>query len=485
MTDLERMTAGRWFGRWRLAWQRARASLWFLPALLVIAAGGLSTVMLELDDVLGTGYARGWWLFGGTADGARTILSVIAGSLITVIAVAFSVTMIALQQASTQFTPRVLRNFTRDRGNQIVLGTYIATFAYALLVLRRVRASGAEGGEFVPSIAISVAMLMSLVSLALLVYFIHHVSDSLQVSTLLSAIRRELDGEIRRMFPESTGREAEEPPAFEELVASVAEAKVVTVRSAEEGYLRHIDQEQLGAKLDGARLVRIDVAIGHYLYPNDALFRAWIPKNDSEAQLDCLRWAFHLDRERSVEQDPLFGIQQLVDIAVKALSPGVNDPTTAAQALDQIGGTMTLLLNRSLRSPLRIIGQDVPVLFHAPDLGDFVHASFAQIRRAARADIHVSLHLIQILGRLIDTCGGPRAAPLRQELESVRAGLDVGALTESERNSLHFGCSPGETDRSGSREQWSVEQGRDRDPLHTRRVSEPSESSRAGGRKRD
>ena len=150
--------------------------------------------------------------------------------------------MIAIQQAATQYTPRVLRNFTKDRGNQWVLGMYIGTFAYALLVLRRVRGEDGDINAIVPSLSISAAMLLALLSLGFLIYFIHHMSEALQVSSLLSAIRRELNEEIARLYPERD--DAEQPQAL----AAEPVGHEREVRFDSEGYLRLIDRERLAAR---------------------------------------------------------------------------------------------------------------------------------------------------------------------------------------------------------------------------------------------
>mgnify|MGYP000871630763 CR=1 FL=1 len=434
------MTTARWTGKALLAWQRAHSSLWFIPALFVLIAGGMSTAALEIDAALGPFDAGGWWLFTGNADGARTVLSVIAGSLITVIAVAFSVTIIAIQQASTQFTPRVLRNFTRDRGNQIVLGTYIATFAYSLLVLRRVREAGGDVEGFVPSVAISTAMLLALVSLGLLVYFIHHVSEALQVSAVLSSIRRDLDHELMRMFPGSVGHDAGEPADFDALMstwASSCDGPHAAVTCDAEGFLRRINDAELAAALpDEANFAIVDVRIGQYVRPGDVVVRVWSDPPPGEELTERMRGAFQLDRDRSLQQDPLFGIRQIVDIGVKALSPGINDPTTAEHALDHLGGALTMLVHRDLPSPMRVLSNGARVLFRTPTFADYVEACFAQLRRAARSDLHVSLYLIDILGRLANQSSRARSSSLRHQLEEVVAGFDQEGLTDRERTTL-------------------------------------------------
>ena len=419
-------------------WQRARSSLWFLPSVLLLGAVALSVVALLVDESLGTARGRAWWLFGGNAEGARSILSVIAGSLVSVIALSFSVTMIAIQQASNQYTPRILKNFTRDRGNQLVLGTYVATFTYALLIMRRVRADGIDGGSFVPAISITAGMLLSLVSFGLLIYFIHHVSESLQVETLLNQIRLELDQEVDRLYPQTLGR-GEDSPGFE---AELSNARAtqrgveVCVRADTAGYLRNVHSERIIELAQGvARLAVVEVGVGEFVHEGDVLLRAWLeaaPEHFTEKVLAT----FEIARDRSVRQDPAFGVQQLVDIAVKALSPGINDPTTAVQAIDHLGAVMMRLSTREIPSPLRTL-DGTRLLVKRPEFTDYVESAFQEVRRAARANLRVSSYLAALLEKLAAaTDNRARAAAFRRERSEILAGFDLSCLTPREREQL-------------------------------------------------
>jgi uncharacterized membrane protein len=411
-----------------------------LPSLLVFGAVLLSVIALLLDEWLGTAYARAWWLFGGNAEGARSILSVIAGSLVSVIALSFSVTMIAIQQASTQYTPRILKNFTRDRGNQLVLGTYVATFTYALLILRRVREGGENGDTFVPAISISVGMLLSLVSFSLLVYFIHHVAESLQVETLLNQIRRELDRELDRLYPESLGRGIDDAPGFDAELAKYRAARggcEVCVRADTDGYLRHVRAERIAELSRGfAPFVVVGVCVGQFVREGDVLLRAWSEREPDESFAGEVLGAFHVDRDRSVYQDPSFGIQQLVDIAVKALSPGINDPTTAVQAIDNLGAVAKRLAGREIPSPLRTL-DGTRLLVKRPEFRDYVESAFSEVRRAARSNLRVSSYLLELLEQLADATESPaRAEAFRREHAEIGAGFDIGSLTHRESEQL-------------------------------------------------
>lgn len=421
------------------AWGHARESLWLIPAVCVVFAIACSIGLLEVDASVGAAGKQVFWLFDGNADGARTVLSVIAGSLVTVIAVAFSVTIVALQQAATQYTPRVLGKFTSDRGNQVVLGVYIATFCYALLILRRIRAEGSGRDAFIPSVSISMAMLLSLVSLFALIYFIHHLSESLQIGRLLGSVTSELDRELERLYPATLGRADSDPRSFEEYARESVAACVgheLTVCAIGAGHLRDLDLREIERAVEDVfEFVRIPVQIGDYVYVGDVLLRAFA-KEPRDDHGDVLLSAFHIDRNRSPHQDPLFAIQQLVDIGLKALSPGINDATTAEQALDHLGSSLSLLAGRTIPSPERTAG-GTKILAKAPAFADYIDAAFSQIQTAARGNFHVTRHLARVLEKLVAHAeSDERRALLRCRLDEMLSSVDLTALSLGDRERL-------------------------------------------------
>lgn len=423
-------------------WENANSSLWLVPALLTLGAVVLFTLLLAVDTEVAPDLdERVPWLFGGTAEAARTLLQVISGSLITVVSIAFSITIVALQQASTQFSPRVLRSFTSDRGNQVVLGTYIATFTYALLVMGEVRDETGDQAGFVPSLSVSVAIVLALVSLGMLIYFIHHISQALQVSWILASSQSEAEAEMNSLFPSQIGRGGTDPPSVEKLVEQTEREQrghETLVHSEEAGYLRRVDPDQLArATQRGVYLLCVLPRIGDFLQHGSVIARLWSEAPLPEQQRKQVRGAFTLDRERSTHQDLITGIREMVDIAVKALSPSVNDPTTAEQCLDYLGDVLVRLAGREFPSPLRRMEHGPLFLFNRPDFDDHVDAAFSQIRRAARDEPHVTGHLLSLLGQLAERVPNPgRAIPIRRQVEEVVAGLEVGDLSQSDRQSL-------------------------------------------------
>ena len=227
-------------------WDRLRTSFWFLPTIMAIAAVALSFGLVQLDAALGPDAVRRLgWLYEFGPEGARAVLSAIASSMMTVAGLTFSITMLTLQLASSQFGPRLLRSFMRDRGNQLVLGTFTSTFLYCLLVLRTVR--GTEGASFVPHLSVAFGVLLAALSLAVLIYFIHHVATGIRIETVLAELGKETQAAIDRLFPEQVGQEPS-APGMERKYRSVVEefgSQVSLIRVKESGYVQRVDDDAL------------------------------------------------------------------------------------------------------------------------------------------------------------------------------------------------------------------------------------------------
>ena len=419
------------------AWENVQASLWFVPALLVALATGLAALSLYLDEVMQDRDGRWSWFFGGTADAARELLSAIAGSLITVVALAFSITMVAVQQASSQFSPRVIRNFMRDRGNQIVLGAYIATFTYALLILRQIR-EPVDGGEaFVPGLSMLLAMALALVCVGLLIYFFHHITSSLQASAIADNIHQELCQAIGQLYPEAFGESLREEDDATFRLPDVPPSLSVAAR--EPGFLRVVDDKQLlGALRPEMALVRVRPRVGDYVLTGDPLLEVWCtgPLDPAAVEAETLA-AFAFGRERTLRQDFLFGVRQLADIAIKALSPAINDPTTAEHCLAHLGDVVAQLAGRAFPTPWRRTPTGTVLLLNRPDFADVVDAAFSQIRRQAADQVHVTAYLLGVLARVAPQVPSPeRARAIRRQADEVLESLDRQPFSPADRAAL-------------------------------------------------
>ena len=294
------------------------------------------------------------WAYGGGADGARALLSAIAGSSITVVSVTFSVLVVALTVASQHFGPRLLNSFMRDSTSQLVLGTFTGSFAYCLVVLRSVQGDGGDRySVFVPHLAVTGGVILTLVSVAILIYYVHHVASSMQVSEITAHVAHELERSIERVYPEAIGEGAEEvSPAIPAPPPSAVE-----VCADQSGYLQEIDSE---AVVDAAR--RADATVwmiarpGDFIIAGRAIAAVVSPRPDAERLHEELRSACVFGNDRTSRQDVSFAAQQLVEVALRALSPGVNEPFTALTCVDRLGQGLAHLARRQIPSALRLDG---------------------------------------------------------------------------------------------------------------------------------
>lgn len=407
-------------------WNRLTDSLWFVPAIITVAYSVAAFLMVQVDiHLIGSLDRRGFWLFAGSAEGARGVLSAIATSIITVTGVVFSVTIVALQLASTQFTPRVLRNFTADRSNQVVLGVFIGTFIYTLLVLRIVRAPMEETTALVPSTSVTLAVLLAVVSIGFLIFFIDHAARSVQASVIIHRVTAETLDTIGHLF---TG--TEDRALGDELPA--AQAAYVTAEKA--GYIQGIDAERLDEVAgENGLLIQIRPRMGDYVLPGSTLAILW-PAGTAGAVAERIRSAFLLGDERTPHQDPAFGVLELVDIAVKALSPGINDPTTAKICLDHLA--QILLAWGRHPPPTTTVRDDdgrLRLVIPAVSFAEITELAFGQVRHFGSAHPHFTVELIGTLRRLGALLPRPRAI---QVARHIAAALRAARLQDHEPRDL-------------------------------------------------
>ena len=382
--------------RLRRLWLKARYSFWFVPALNVVGAMVLAVVLIEADGWFPAGtFERSPRLFGAGADGARGLLTAIAGSMITVAGVVFSITIVALSQASSQYTSRVLRNFLSDRVTQAVLGAFVGIFTYCLVVLRTIRGGGE--GQFVPSVAVLVGLLLGLVGVGVLIYFIHHIATSIQASHILSAASGETVRAVDHLFPEGVGDDA----ATGESEAAPVGAWY-PVAAAQTGYIQSLNTDGLLAMASDLRtVVRMERRIGQFVIEGEPL-ASFLGVAPSDADLRRLRGLYAVGRQRTVEQDAAFGVRQIVDVALKALSPGINDPTTAVMCIDHLTAILVRLSARRIESCLRSRDGELRLIACGPTYADLVGEAFDQIRQNAGGNVAVLERLLvslELLGR--------------------------------------------------------------------------------------
>ena len=398
-------------GRVRVAWERLSSGFAFLPALLTVTAILLFFVTQHLDQVFRTNLGSLPVLFSGGPSAARSVLSAVSSSTITVVATVFSLTIVALQLASSSYTPRVLRSFTSDRGAQLVLGVFMATFLYSLLVLRIIRSPEGSTDAFVPKISVTVAIVLTVACVGLLVYFVNHIATIIQSSAIVERAHKDAARTIAGLMDRSLEGEAEEDR--EDDASPAGEPLVLRARNS--GYVQHVDADALAEAVVGAGVgeadggkvvVEVPFGPGFFVAAGLPVVRVWPARGLGGERVDDTHDALVLGRERSFQQDFAFGLRQLSDIALKGLSPGVNDPTTSMQAMDRMEAIFVALGGK--RMPARttereVRGATVTVRIGHYGFDDVVGPAFDQIRRSAFTSGQVAVleRLLEILDRAI------------------------------------------------------------------------------------
>lgn len=404
-------------------WPSIRDSLWFLPAICTTAASIAAAALLvgERSGVLRMDHSVAL-VYGGSPESARALLSAVAGGLITVTGVAFSIMIVALELSSSQYTPRVLPNFMSDRANQLVIGVLIGTFTYCLLVLRAINSSGEYA--FVPRVAITGGMVLALVSVATLIFFINHAAHSIQIASILDNATDAALQQVDRLFPEEFAAEDPELSPDEEPPPDAH----VPIPASRSGYLQAIDQHDI-FKIGQAReaIVRVEHPIGAFLLEGQPLARAWPADAVSEDDRQQLGRAFTLGRERTRYQDYELTLIEISDVAVKALSPGINDPTTAQHCIDRLSQLLLALARR--HAPRRIRTKDGRVHVIVKDLpfGRAVQSAFAQVLHFGASNPVIRARLIERLDALIELVPPDRRPPLTDLRSAVRARAGIEA----------------------------------------------------------
>ncbi len=389
----------------RRIWNELLASLWFVPSLIVLGAIVLAVGLVELDARLDNGTFAEWpRLFGAGAEGSRGMLSAIASSMITVAGVVFSITIVALSLASNQYSPRVLRNFMSDRTNQTVLGVFVGIFAYCLVVLRTIR--GGDEGVFIPSLAVLTGVVLALVGIAFLIFFIHHIAASIQASHILANVAAETLRSIENMFPEPLGEgeastEGESPE--ESLESFIDSSRWRNVLALKTGYIQHVDADRLLRTARERRVViRILHGIGAFAIEGTPLVAVVAVESEPERDLakelaPPIQETFTVNRQRTVDQDPAFGIRQIVDVALKALSPGVNDTTTALMCVDYLTAILVRLSTKRMPSPYRFEEGRLRVIAEGPTFASLVAEAIDDVRQNATGNAAVLDALLRCL----------------------------------------------------------------------------------------
>ena len=411
--------------RLRAGWDDLRDSLWFVPALMVTFALVLAAAALALEPL--PDWFPAGLVFGGSPEGARAVLSELAGATFTVVGLVFSLTLVVLQMASSQYTPRLLRTFLRDRRTQIVLGGMVASAVFDVAVLQSVRSSVDDQEAFVPALAVSLALWFALGAVGLLIYYLHHITQHMRVDIIMLDIRKETLAQIEALPADRDRLPDQEPPPLSDDARSVPAQR--------DGYLQTSEPEVIARRAREAGIrVRLRPSIGDWVNRGTTLAWAWPdgsrPKVglDREVASDVVHAGLSLGTDRTEASDLTFGLRQLADMGVKAMSPGVNDPTTAVQAIEHLSGIVGRLAGHPLGADVANDDDGTPrVIAPRPVFAAHLALALDQLRVYGRKDPDVLVGLVHLLADLAELVAdsADRQREVSVQLDRIEAAVDL------------------------------------------------------------
>lgn len=409
------------------------ATFWFLPVVILISSVYLSVGLVYLDSLISISN-EGWirYFLVNSSDSARSILSTISGAMIGVAGTVFSVTLVALTLASSQFGPRLIKNFMYVKLNQVVLGSYISTYLYCLLVLNSVRQS--DDYSFIPSISILVAILAAIANIILLILFIHQIAISIQADKVIADISSFIFKQVETLVPEKIGDEKENEDTIDPSVAISRYRKHLSIKSPKNGYIEYIDSEALieeATKHDA--LFKLNYRTGSYLVKGQEIGLLYLNTDMEEDPIDDFLNQFVIGKTKTSQQDLEYSIDQMVEIAVRALSPGVNDPFTAIACIDNLSATMSYLAQAKFPSKYRYDEAGIlRIIANTFDFDGLLDASFNQIRQYSGGSPAVIIRLMEALTTINEFASmKSQIKALTKHAEMV---LRVGKETIKEKN---------------------------------------------------
>lgn len=378
-------------------WDSLRTSLWFIPTLMAIIAIVFAEFLVGFEREFLPDYQKLRTIFyAGDIAGARLLLSSMASSVITVAGVTFSITMVTLTLTTSQFGPRLLRNFMADRTNKSVLGMFVATFIFCLLVLRSIQEN--QGDIFVPRLAVSTSIVLVVVSFGVLIYFFHHVSTSIHAENVIEWVYSQLQASIDKNFP-ADQRELPEGDGEHQAGKMDFENKGSVVSAEKSGYLRALNEEMLlRIACENDLTIKVQYRPGNFVIARSPLV-SFIPGREIDPETERkIHSAFILGTSRTPEQDVEFSIHQLVEVAVRALSPGINDPYTAISCIDRLGAALCLMNEREFWPPYRYDDQEkLRLILHVVTFKGVIDSSFNQIRQYGKGNVDIYIRILEAL----------------------------------------------------------------------------------------
>lgn len=419
------MAAGALGQRFGVGLDAVRSRMWPLPTMALVVAAVLGVVLPivdhHIDDSLGQALAR--YLFTGGPDAARSVLSAVAGALATLTSLTFSLTVVTLQLASSQFSPRLLRTFSSDGFVHVTLALFVSTFTYALIVLRTVRSTTSGSPAFVPQVAVTVALFLALACLLALVLFLAHLASEIRVETMLRRVHSEARATLLRVLePKGVAEERgglPRPPA-----------DATPLLAPSSGFLTSVDEPKLLAAAEGTGTVLLlERPPGSSLIAGTPIGWSWrldggtLDDETAERLRTAVGKALGTSHEHTAAQDVTYGFRQITDVAAKALSPGINDPRTAMHALGHSSALLCLAAQHRL-GPVVLRDDDGRPRVHRdlPALRDLLDLAVSSPRRYGASDPDLLARLFALLAEVAWSTEDPahRDAVLGQ-LERLQA----------------------------------------------------------------
>jgi uncharacterized membrane protein len=419
-------------------WRREalRTNLWLVPTVEIVLAAVLFAATYALDRAVYDGSLQlPSWVISGTADAARQILTTIAAAVITVVTLVFSITIVTLTLASTQFGPRMLRNFIRDRITQLTLGSFVATFVYAILTLVSIRPG--SHGEFVPYLSLTVTMALVILDVVVLVVFIDHIAKSIQLPQVIASIARDLSRAIEAevALPAADGPKA--GPSLSEMLVRLDEDSAV-VRAPSSGYLQYVSMSTLIELASRSHaVIRLLRRPGHFVVEGEPLANVW-PAAAAPGVARALGGAHATGPHRTLTQDLSFAVDQLVEIAIRALSPAVNDTFTALACIDWLGDGLGKIADRWRPATVhRDAAGHVRVIAVTVDFDRLLQRAHDKIRQASRGMPAVMIRQLDGLAKMMASTASPRQRELvLEQAAMIMRGCDESVPEKSDREDV-------------------------------------------------
>lgn len=422
-----------------------RTSFWFLPAVLILAGTAFAQVSLYWDEIFFESGSHNLprWLFTGGADSARTILSVVASSMATAISLVTSMTMVTFTLASSQYGPRLLRNFIAAQKSQLILGMFMASFIFSITILRVIKST--EETNYVPEISVTISVILGVISFVLLIYLIHYVAVSLRVEMLVASVSDELIRSVERVFPdeiETGGLSRDELYEMDEQkISELKNYGCIHLTADKGGYIQSVNYDELAdICLENGVMVQIHCRPGHFVMTGQILADVYFQEKDQTLDEDIqkqMRGDFTIGKNRTPTQDIEFSIDQLIEVTLVALSPGVNKTYTAIACIDRLGEAVSTITQRYIPSAYQFKNDVLCLINYRSGYREIINAAFDKIRQNSTNNPAVAIHLMRTIEKIIPLSKSEEAIQaLEEQCDLIVKTFDKDAYAPKDKKDL-------------------------------------------------